>query len=246
MTGLLKHAIDGGSIGYKHADGGATMIPIDVQRGCGSGRWTSFPAAAFERAVRSKLAEVTTGDITGEDKSAEKVKGLRGQKVELEALVKLWTAKMDVPAIVDKVAAKLAELDGQLKKKNTELAEAERDAANPLANAWNEARTLAGMNPDHDTDELRVNIRAALRRCIEGVYCVFVTRHRTRYAAVRVQFRTGAHRDYLVTAVDRGRRCSVASHTWPTESGPLDLRNPGDAKLVETALTKLASASRPA
>ena len=49
---------------------------------------------------------------------------------------------MDNPAIVDTVAAKLTELGGRLKKVNDELAEAEQEAANPLTEAWDDARSL--------------------------------------------------------------------------------------------------------
>ena len=45
------------------------------------------------------------------------------------------------------------------------------------------------MSPEDDTDDLRTRIKHALqRRCITGIYCLFLGRGITRLAAVQVRF----------------------------------------------------------
>jgi hypothetical protein len=97
-----------------------------------------------------------------------------------------------------------------------------------------------------------LKVRAALRRAIEGVYCLFVRRDSLKLAAVRVQFRnTDHHRDYLTVyqpprsnGAKRGtgnlRVCSFAEAGAPDE---LDLRNSDDAVALEMVLSKIDPAS---
>ena len=101
------------------------------------------------------------------------------------------------------------------------------------------------MNPDGDTDELRVRMRAALRRTIESITCLFVAVGRSRRAAVRVQFKSGTHRDYIIVTSNGSASWSCVSAVWPasTGKGEIDLRKPTDAKKVETVLLALDPSS---
>ncbi|MCI0704596.1 MAG: recombinase family protein [Planctomycetia bacterium] len=247
FSGLLADARDGGSLTYKHVKNRASaIIPVGAKQGRGS-VWTSFLAEPLERVIRSKLSEIHAEDIAGENKAAKRLEALGERKAELETLLKTWEAKMSNPLIADRVAANMAKWSEELNTVNAEMGELQREAANPVAEAWGEARTLAGMNPDNDTEELRVRIKAALRRCIESITCLFNTASRgvakmTRRAAVRVQFTSGAHRDYLIELETRnGTRAKstpprVASANWPASGAELDLRNPKHAVIVERFL----------
>src|SRR5207248_4512674 len=125
----------------------------------GCTNWVSFPAESFEQAVLSKLTEVKVSDIQADDIAARKVEVVAGRLAEIDALIRLWTAKMDNPAIVDTVAAKLADFNTQRSKLAAEQAAAQREAASPLAESWNEFRSLADLLREDTSDELRVKVR---------------------------------------------------------------------------------------
>lgn len=236
LAGLLKDARDGGSLTYKHLKNRAScIIPVGAKQGTGA-VWSSFPAVVLERAIRSQLAEVNAADIAGENPSAKRVESLSARKAELAELIAAWEAKMGDVKIVDLVAANLSKLSSEREAVNAELAEAQREAANPFSEAWGEARTLAAMNPDEDTDELRLRIKAALRRSIESVTCLFVGSQTKRIAAVRVQFRSNAHRDYLVI---RSRATTEVRSFAEMGAANFDLRSPSHARDLERALLKL-------
>jgi hypothetical protein len=171
-----------------------------------------------------------------------KVEVLAGRAAELDNLIRLWEAKMDDPAIVDSVARKLAGLNTERKAVAAELADAHRDAASPLAETWGEFRSLAELLAEDPSDELRVKVRAALRRAIESVHCLFMGTHTRRLAAVRVQFRgTDRHRDYVLSGVLGGRRPAKLEDPVSFADaglGGFDLRQPADAAVLEKALMK--------
>ena len=119
--------------------------------------------------------------------------------------------------------------------------------AAPTADAIDEIKTLANLLQRDDSDEMRTKIRAALRAAIETVTCLLVSAgQKTRHAAVRVQFRSGTHRDYIVTTRSTvGGACPQAA-TWAALSfasaglpDELDLRKPADAAKIEKLLARL-------
>jgi DNA invertase Pin-like site-specific DNA recombinase len=247
FAGLLRDARDGGALSYWHTGTHPpVLISVNAKDGRGAG-WVSFPAEPFEEAVLSMLAEVKADDFQADDRAARRVEVIAGRLVEIDALVRLWTAKMENLAIVDTVAAKLADLNTQRGKLAAEQAAAQREAASPLSESWNEFRSLADLLREDTSDELRVKVRAALRRSIESVYCLFAVRGALRIAAAQVWFAGGSHRDYLILhrAATRGAVGDRPARWWvrslaATAPGPLDLRKQKDAaKLAE----RLASAS---
>jgi DNA invertase Pin-like site-specific DNA recombinase len=199
FAGLLVDARDGGSLSYWN-NGGHPPVLISVNAKEGKGvPWVSFPAEPFEEAVLSKLTEIKASDIQTDNKAARRVETIAGQIAALDNLIKLWTAKMDDPAIVDTVAAKLADLNTERKALATKQSEAQRKAASPLAESWGEFKGLADLLKQDTTDELRVRMRAALRRSIASVTTLIVSKGRRRLAAVRIDFAGGGtHRDYLI------------------------------------------------
>ncbi|HJZ56807.1 MAG TPA: recombinase family protein, partial [Gemmataceae bacterium] len=248
FSGLLRDAHNGGSMYYKEHDKarGTSIIPVDAKNGRG-GPWSCFPAAPFDDAVISQLREVKVSDIEGESAGAVRVAALSGELAEVESLAAKWRQKMDNLAIVDTVAAKLEELNGRIAELRKDLAEAEREAGSTLAEAWGEFGTLAELLSQDTSDALREKVRSALRRAVESVTCLFLGRGRIRLAAVRVQFRTGRHRDYVIAykpgysnrTTKRPGRMEVRSFAEAGLPDKLDLRKPADVKHVEAMLGRL-------
>jgi DNA invertase Pin-like site-specific DNA recombinase len=247
FSGLLIDARDGGSLSYwKPGAHPTVLISVNAKEGKGID-WVSFPADLFDAAVLSQLSEITSADVEG-GAAAGKVDELRGKRDELDGLIALWTGKMDNPLLVDTVAAKLADLQLRRRKVVEELAEAEHEAATPLAEVWGDYLSLAALLKRDNSDDMRGKVRTVLRRCIESVTCLFVRRGTVRLAAVQVQFRgTDAHRDYLITARQKSGGTAPRPAAWDVRSfadacpgrGGLDLRDPKHATAVGAVLAKL-------
>jgi hypothetical protein len=251
FAGLLVDARDGGSLTYKHLrNRPATLIPVGAKQGRGT-RWSSFPAGVFEDAILSKLAEITGAEIWSQGGAGQKVEELAGRLAEVKDLVSRWTAKMDNPNLVDTVAAKLAELNVKQKALAEELADAQREAASPLSESWGEFRSLTGLLARNKSDELRLKIRAALRRSVESVCCLFAGSARgsgERLAAVQIFFRKSAEpRMYIVQfRPPRGNGHTHQDGKWRVKSsasapvlGRLDLRQREHAVQMELVLSAL-------
>jgi DNA invertase Pin-like site-specific DNA recombinase len=248
FAGLLVDARDGGTLTYKHLAGKpSALVPVGAKQGRGT-PWTSFPLAPFEEAVLGELAEIKPRDVFPRDGTANEIDALEGRLAEIDTLSATWKAKMDNPAIVDVVAEKLAELNGQRKALVAELEAARQEAADPADDAWGRFRSLAALLKNSPNDDTKTAVRTALRRAVEKVYCVFTGSGRIRLAGVRVQFRgTDRHRDYVI-AYEPGRsnhhikRAGQARHVsaaWTDGPNELDLRNPKDAVKVERLLRAL-------
>lgn len=235
FAGLLVDARDGEALSYWHTGKWPpTIISVAAKEGRGVG-WVSFPAWPFEEAILSKLVEVKASDIEPDGDAGQRIEVLAGRITEIDSLVKRWTAKMEDPAIVDTVAAKLGELNQKRKAVTAELAQAQREAASPVPEAWGEFRGLADLLRKDNSDDVRIKVREALRRAVEGVICLFVVRGGVRIAAVRVQFvGSDAHRDYLICHRKRvfngtvGRDAQTRVVSFSAADG-LDLRNQNHA-----------------
>ena len=81
------------------------------------------------------------GGHSGDNTAARKVEVIAGRLAKIDALVKLWSAKMDNPAIVDTVAAKLAGL-------NTEREEVGRGTGRRPAGRGEPAVRVVGRVPE--------------------------------------------------------------------------------------------------
>lgn len=243
FAGLLRDARDGGTLSYWRPKPHLTVLVSVNAKEQKTLPWVTFPAETFDAAILSKLAEVKAADIQTDDEAVQRLEVITGRLAEADALIKLWTAKMDNPAIVDTVAAKLADLNTERKKLAAEQAAAQQEAASPLAESWGEFRSLADLLKKDRSDDIRMKVRAALRRSIESVYCLFVARGATRVCAAQIWLAGGAHRDYLIMhqwatrgAVIKGPGKWWAKSLAEVAPGGLDLRRPANAHKLEKAL----------
>jgi DNA invertase Pin-like site-specific DNA recombinase len=249
FAGLLRVAGTGASLVYNHVNGKAAKLTPSAPHHGRGGKWCSYPAAPFERGILSRLREVKASDVAPEGEGpAARVEAAAARLAEAEELVTAWTRKMDNPALIEVVAAKLVEFGEAKKKLAAELAEAQQEAASPLSESWGGFRSLAALLGDDGGDkELREKVKVALRRAVESVHCLFLGRGRLRLAAVRVQFRgaSDAHRDYLL-GYDPGRsnqrvrrpgRWWVRSFAECGIKGTLDLRDAAHVARLERFLT---------
>lgn len=244
FAGMLNDARDGGPYSYRHSNSHPpTLIPVHAKNGTG-GTWASFNAEIFERILLSKLTELKGSDIFPENDIGGKVVTLSSQYAEKENELHEFQEQIDGdPKLLKTLKPTLLRLESEREALANQLADAQREAASPLAEAWGELRSVAEIAKDA-SDDTRQRCRSALRRVIDNVTVLFTGSKMTRKAAVRVQFRSGLHRDYLIVYWCRNRHRKnppapiVISppRAWHEQAGEFDLRNAEHAKAVEKLL----------
>jgi DNA invertase Pin-like site-specific DNA recombinase len=248
FAGLLRDARDGGAITYCHRRDSCELVPVSVKQN-GTQTWASFPAVAFEDAILSELKEVRAEDVEGDQPEASrKVEAISGEYAQAEQQVKWNQERRDAAKTEEDFelsASKAVEWERKRRSLAADLEQAQREAASPLSESWGEFRSLAELLAEDTSDDLRIRARAALRRAVESVHCLFVGK-RVRLAAVRVQFHGECYRQYLIAytpgrsnqSVKRPGQWSVETIKKDGKFAGRDLRNPADAAAYQKLLVK--------
>ena len=250
FSGLLRNARGGGTFTARFVEGREpTLVAATGIHGRG-GEWASFPLKPFESAILEKLIEVKVEEVREDAVGVLRSPALRNRLDEIDTLVKRWRAKMDRPELVDVVADKLTELEAERRATATRLAETEAEEGDSLADALGEVRTVGKALSADDSADNRLRCRAAIRRAVESVWCLFLPGRGHRLAAVQVWFRGGGHRDYLIAHKRAGNNRRI---TWPTKTEvrsfavdavprDLDLRDDTTAARLEKDLLRQLAA----
>jgi DNA invertase Pin-like site-specific DNA recombinase len=250
FAGLLHDARDGGTLQQANKgkkSSGRVLVSYHGVQGLEGCRPVSFPFNTFERAILACLKEVDPREVLPRegDSPEDKVQALTGRIEELGAEVEKLKARLRVK-YSDAVAEVLEQHEEEMKALVDERKAAQQEAACPLDEAWGECKTLLdAIDAAPDQEEARVRLRAALRRIVSGVWCLFVARGASRLAAVQVWFTGDGHRDYLILHKPAtGGSVGVRPARWWVRSLPpalagttqFDLRKPGQAADLEQAL----------
>jgi DNA invertase Pin-like site-specific DNA recombinase len=227
--------VNGGS---RHGHRRRILLPASSVDG-GGGRRLSFPYGVFEDALLSRLAEIDPADVVRQGPARESVALTEALK-DVDALLDVWKAKMDTPAIADVVAEKLAELGTRRKDLAKRLKDAQARQTDPQLAAWAEAQGLLRLAKKHDA---RLRLRQLLRAMVDVVLVLVVPRRSHRLAAVQAHFSAGGRRDYLVHYWAAGN-CheggwEVLSSADTRALGELDLRRPDHVVQLEEVLLAL-------
>jgi DNA invertase Pin-like site-specific DNA recombinase len=253
FSGMAFDARDGGAlhqVGKRGRGDVRSLVSYKADQGAAGSKYVSFPLVPFENAVLNCLREVDPRDILPDgDGAADRVLVLAGRLADVEGRLEAIRAALveggDVAALVQ--AAR--DLEARQAEIAADLADAQRAAASPLAAAWADYGSLAdALQSAPDIEDARMRLRAVLRRVIETITCLFVQPPgRRRYAAVRVQFAGGGHRDYLI--LHRFGHRNPTSHREPETQvrsfasahidDGLDLRRRDHARRLEKVLKTL-------
>jgi DNA invertase Pin-like site-specific DNA recombinase len=256
FAGLLFDARDGGSVqlmnkvnpskGVKDNYLLASAKGILGVPGC---KAVSFPFDTFERAILSCLREVKPRDVLPRRGREDKTVVLSGRLAEVEAEIEKLKARLQ-NKYTDAVADVLERQEATRQELGEQLAQARQEAASPLGETWGAFRSLVDvLDNAPNPEENRVRLRVALRRMVEGIWCLFVARGATRLAAVQVRFQDDGHRDYLILhrpatggfmkkQPASSRVASLTSKEHP-DIANLDLRRRKDALALERVLLEL-------
>jgi hypothetical protein len=98
-----------------------------------------------------------------------------------------------------------------------------------------------------DIEDVRLRLRAAIRRLVEEAWVLVVPRGRVRLAAVQLFFSRGGSRSYLIVhrpglktrAIQRPASWDVRSFASDVAPGALDLRQSDHVKRLEGWLARL-------
>jgi hypothetical protein len=202
FANLLRDSLDGATLHLKdngEGKGGRTLVSYKAAQGVIGSRYISFPFPTFERAVLSFLREINPREILPHNGGIDKTLVLSGKLARIEGRIAKLKAKLRTDQDVDALVEVLRELETERKALVQDLAQARQEAASPLAEAWAGCRSLVeALDKAPDQTEARIKLRSAVRRIVEGVWCLFIARGAQRLAAVQVWFTGGAHRDYLI------------------------------------------------
>ncbi len=254
FSGLLRDARNGGRMHRVHKgkkSSGCLLASYRATMGVGGATSPTFPFAALEQSILGRLREIDPREILPhDDGAADLVLALTAKVAAIDARmekVKAMAVAVDAegPELADDLGDVLARLRAQRNAVAGQLAEANRQAASPLAAAWGDCRSLLEViEQAPDREDARVRLRSALRRMVEGIWCLFVARGALRIAAVRVQFTGGRHRDYLIvykpptggSVGERPARTWVRSFAELGAGEGLDLRKREHAAALADAL----------
>jgi hypothetical protein len=248
FANLLRDARDGGSM--HQVDKGRKVI-VSYRAIMGAGRFVSFPSDVFERAIFSCLREIDPRELLPQkDPSAEKVLSLSGRLQEVEGRLAQIKAKLveNPEADVDALVEVLRTLEGRRKALADQLAAARQEAASPAMEAWGQCHSLIdALDKAPDPADVRIRLRAAVRRIVDSIYVLTMTKGRDRLAAVQVWFaEKGKHRDYLILSRPAlGGSVGTRPASWWARSlatvakaDALDLRKPDHARRLEKVLAE--------
>jgi hypothetical protein len=260
FQGLLRHARDG-DLYYvtTRTEAGKnthqrTLVTARSTKARLKAPAQSFPYTTFEAALLSLLREINPHEILNGDQEPDETLALAGELAGVEASIAALAADLeahgDSPTLFQRIRQKESRKAELVKR----LAAAREKALHPLSESWGEAQTLLGaIDTAPDPTEVRVRLRAALRRIVDSIWILVVPRGRDRLAAVQVWFAGGQrHRDYLILhrpkangavrregAVRRQAHWRAWSLAEVVKAGDLDLRRAKDVQALETKLTAL-------
>jgi DNA invertase Pin-like site-specific DNA recombinase len=209
----------------------------------------TFPAATFESAVLSLLRELDPAEVMGEDTAPSEVKTFTTELDNVQAELAELAAYLEAHGFSLTLGQRVTALESRKAALVEQLAEASERAATPLSTAWADAQSLASLLENApNPDDVRVRIRTALRRIIDNVLLLVVSRGLDRLAACQVWFSGGKRRRDYVIFHRHSRRCRgerIPAQWWArslaevAKPGDLDLRRRADAKKLEKALSEL-------
>lgn len=249
FANLLRDARDGGTFfqldrGKKSS--GKTLVSYRAYQGLEGATMASFPSVPFERAILSQLKEIDVDSFAPMGpKTVDAVLTLTGRLAGIDGrLTKISAALLD-NGDIDTLATAAKTLEVERGAVMKELDEARRQAATPLKAAWATCHSLIDLiDQASDQDDVRLRLRAAIRRIVSDIWCLFVADGTKRLAFVQVWFHgQSVHRDYVIVhhrahfafngckgARRKDARTIVRSMRY---KGPVDFRNKVSAKIIE-------------
>jgi DNA invertase Pin-like site-specific DNA recombinase len=172
-------------------------VLVNSAYAAGRGDCVSFPLETFERALLTLLREVPVADVvgtaeTGPDRQLEaELADARAKRASLRAVME-QAPSLTTGELLRQAEARESDLTAQLNK-------AREAVAAPPEESWRAAQTLIDLlDSAEDREDVRLRLRAQIRRRVEGVWLVVANRGRDRLCAIQVFFVGGNWRSVLI------------------------------------------------
>jgi hypothetical protein len=161
-------------------------------RGKAGTEYVSFPLDLFERAILSRLQEINPHDILNGENGPDETMVLSGELSNVETSIALIVKEMDEHGESPTLFQRLRRLEERQKQLSEKLNEARQKAAHPLSESWGETQSLlTALDNAPDPTEVRLRLRSALRRIVDSIRLLVVTRNHDRLAVAQVWFTGG-------------------------------------------------------
>jgi len=196
-----------------------------------------FPERHFEHAILSMLKELSPKDVLRGKHQHDETQTIAGQLAQVELKITELENEL-MHGNVSALANVLRRLESQKADLATRLQDARKKAMHPLAESWGTTQSLLAHA---EGEENRIALRSALRRIIDTMHILVVSKKPTQHLAiVQIRFTGGTCRDYAILSSAGCRykkaACEVSSFVSDTIDGDLDLRNPEHVAALESAL----------
>jgi DNA invertase Pin-like site-specific DNA recombinase len=253
--GLLRNARDGSTYyaATRSNNGMVSRMLLNQSSIEGRSRCYTFPYATFENAVLSQLREIDPADVLGRKDGPADTAVLRAELSwvrERKTALAAELLKGDVAAL----AHALRKLEAREAELAAKLDGAEEKAVKPETETWQDAKSLVQMlDSTPDPEDIRLRLRAALRRMVDSIWLLVVPRGRDRLCQAQVWFAGGAYRSYVIihrsgkgnqNAHQSGRWCVAHTFKFPDDVPedcffePKDMRDSDEAARVERMLER--------
>jgi len=193
-------------------------VLVNSAYAAGRATCVSFPVATFERALLSMLQEIDPAEVAGRPEGLADAAVIEGELAwvrERKAALAAELLNGDVAAL----AAAIRSLEARESELSTKLNQAREEAVRPLEDSWRDSKDLIDLlDKALDREDVRLRLRAALRRQIDGVWMVVANRGRDRLCNAQVWFRGGeAYRSYIIIhrpSKSNGKGGTVPGRWW--------------------------------
>jgi DNA invertase Pin-like site-specific DNA recombinase len=247
FNGLLYDAADGRRMVMNSSNGKKVLVSSGAVKRVPGVPFKNLPYDLFERAVLSRLRELTPKDVLDRPGAAEDaVSVLSGHLALVKQKIAQATRRAAEAEDPDVFLDLLEALGAQKKDLTARLEEATAEAACREGDNLGEFVSLIDLlaeAPAEERDGLRARTRVALRRVVMGIWIVVAHHASSRLTYIQVFFRGGRSREYLLYD-RRGRKChparwSVASWAggWGTSDVGHSLKDQDTARMVQMFLS---------
>lgn len=232
FAGLVTDMHDGDAYYLAtRTDGGKhTRVLINRLSAEGRAACKSFPYSTFERGVLAQLAELDVRDVVGDEPADDALAVARNELAHVTQRITELTEEIRRGGPVAALAGLVREHEERAAVLRERVDAAETAAAVPVADAWAAARAILTATPDAgtgdgrdalravlgaldgpDPTDVRVRLRAAVRRVVAGIDVWFGATGRDRVAVVNVRFVAGGRRAYVL--VHRPAKANASGRT---------------------------------
>jgi DNA invertase Pin-like site-specific DNA recombinase len=221
FAGLLVSARDGESYFVTMAmrrDGTGYRVLKNTASLQGRAKACTFPLEAFEGALLGLLRELDPHAILNGDHPDES-SVLAGELAAVEAELVEAAAFMKANKFSATIGKHVQALEDRQDALALKLAEARQRAAHPLSETWGESHTLIDVLAEAaDPTDVRLRLRAALRRMVDSIQLLVVPLGRDRLAVAQILFAGGKRQRGLIVLHRPGKAngsASVPGGCWP-------------------------------